>query len=47
MRTYVYRVYLDGAMYADIQIQATCASQGQLLAESQYAGRRVQYMYMI
>jgi len=44
MHTYTYRVYLDGAQYVDVQIQAPAPSTGQMMLESQYKGRRVQWM---
>lgn len=44
MERYKYRVYLDGAMYVDVVVEAIAPSIGQAQLEAQYVGRRVVWM---
>ena len=44
MHRYKYRVYLDGAMFVDVVVEAISPSYGQAQLEAQYSGRRVVWM---
>ena len=47
MFSFKYRIYLDGANYSDIVIQAQSQSIGQQLLESQYQGRQIMCLGMV
>ena len=44
MRTYLYRIYLDGAMFVDERVTVPTVTHGQQLLEARYPGRRVVWM---